>query len=190
MQKEIKMPALESNMLDLGTKLIDFTLYNPLKKSEQTIFELYKNRPMILMFICNHCPYVIHINNKLVETAKIYIDKGVDFIAINSNDIEKYPDDSPAKMIERAEELDYPFPYLFDESQECAKAYKAACTPDFYLFNSNKELVYRGRFDSSTPGNSNPINGADLINAIEAVINNKTINEKQYPSIGCSIKWK
>lgn len=184
------MPALESNMLDLGTKLIDFTLYNPLINSDQSLYELNINRPLVLMFICNHCPYVIHINKKLVETAKYYIEKGIDFIAINSNDVEKYPEDSPAKMIERTKELDYPFPYLFDESQELAKAFRAACTPDFYLFNSNKELVYRGRFDASTPGNSKPINGEDLMNAIESLINNKEINEKQYPSIGCSIKWK
>jgi thiol-disulfide isomerase/thioredoxin len=142
------------------------------------------------MFICNHCPYVKHINHGLVSLANEFIDEGVSFIAISSNDVENYPADSPELMKEVAEDENYPFPYLYDETQEVAKAYDAACTPDFYVFDGDLKLVYRGQFDDSRPSNEIPVTGRDLSNALNAVINGMPVNPKQVPSIGCNIKWK
>jgi thiol-disulfide isomerase/thioredoxin len=142
------------------------------------------------MFICNHCPYVKHIREQLVEVAKEYQNKGFTFIAINSNDVSTHPDDAPMKMKEVAEQFNFPFPYLFDGSQEVAKSYRAACTPDLYVFDEQRELVYRGQFDNSRPGNGEPVTGKDLKNALDAIIENRELSSVQKPSMGCNIKWK
>jgi len=144
----------------------------------------------VVVFICNHCPYVIHIINELVKTGKDYIPQGVSFIMINSNDVKNYPADSPEKMIEFATEYDFPFPYLFDENQEVAKAYDAACTPDFNVFDGSMKCVYRGQFDDSRPSNGKPVTGSDLRKTLDLLLSGKTIPEKQTPSVGCNIKWK
>lgn len=184
------MATTESTMLELGTTVPHFTL--PIVTGGTLNFNNYtkKSKGTVIAFICNHCPYVKHINPALVEIASHYIQQGVGFIATNPNDIENYPDDSPENMIETAKKEGYPFPYLFDETQEVAKAFKAACTPDFFVFDETQKLVYRGRFDSSTPKNGVKVTGTDLKDAIECMLSGE-INEKtQIPSIGCSIKWK
>ena len=142
------------------------------------------------MFICNHCPFVIHVNPTIVSLAKDYQKKGIAFIAISSNDVVNYPQDGPELMKENAQKEGYSFPYLYDESQAVAKAYDAACTPDFYLFNADSHLVYRGQLDDSRPGNGIPVTGKDLMNAMDNLLSNKGIDDKQKPSIGCNIKWK
>ena len=142
------------------------------------------------MFICNHCPFVIHLNSELVTIANTYVKKGISFIAISSNNAENYPQDAPDKMKAHAKVKGYSFPYLYDESQEVAKAYDAACTPDFYLFNRNLKLTYRGQLDDSRPENNMPISGKDLRHALDCLIDEKENNEIQKPSIGCGIKWK
>ncbi len=184
------MAATESTMLKLGTEAPDFKL--PIVTGGILNLHSYAQRSngFVIAFICNHCPYVKHINEQLVALSGEFIQKGVGFVAISANDVEKYPDDSPEKMIEVVREEKYPFPYLYDESQEVAKAYMAACTPDFFLFNKNKELVYRGQFDSSRPGNDEPVTGSDLRNAIERMMAGEDPVEQQIPSIGCNIKWK
>jgi thiol-disulfide isomerase/thioredoxin len=184
------MAATPSNMLELGTQAPDFKLFNPIKNIDQTLNELKSEIATVIMFICNHCPYVIHINNELVRTSDEYLNKGVSFIGINSNNVEKYPEDSPEKMIANAEQYSYKFPYLFDETQEVAKSYKAACTPDFYIFDKNLKLVYRGQFDDSRPGNGKPVTGNDIRKALDSILINNEIDSNQIPSIGCNIKWK
>ena len=142
------------------------------------------------MFICNHCPYVVHVIKELVSVTKTYQAKGIGFVAISANDIENYPDDSPEKMKLFAQENNFSFPYLYDETQEVAKAYDAACTPDFSLFDENENCVYRGRLDASTPGNNMPNDGKDLRLALDCLLKGENIPESQYPSMGCNIKWK
>jgi thiol-disulfide isomerase/thioredoxin len=144
----------------------------------------------LVMFLCNHCPYVIHVNPEIVRLAKDYQPKGVGFVGISSNDAQHYPADAPDKMKVTAAEAGYTFPYLYDENQEVAKNYDAACTPDFYLFDNNLALAYRGRLDDSRPGNQIPLTGTDLRKAIDAVLTGKPVSETQYPSGGCNIKWK
>jgi thiol-disulfide isomerase/thioredoxin len=180
------MSATPSNMLELGTVAPDFNLES-VNGGSLSLSYADQSKGFVILFICNHCPYVLHIEDKLVEVANEYIAKGIGFIAISSNDIEKYPQDSPEKMKEKG----YPFPYLFDESQEVAKEYKAACTPDLFVFDKNRKLVYCGQFDDSRPKNDNPVTGNDLVEALDAVLEGRTIpEEKQVPSIGCNIKWK
>ncbi|SDE03823.1 AhpC/TSA family protein [Pricia antarctica] len=142
------------------------------------------------MFICNHCPFVKHVNPEIVKLAAEYEKKGIGFIAISSNDVENYPQDAPDLMKDNAKQMGYTFPYLYDATQETAKAYKAACTPDFYLFDTNLELVYRGQLDDSRPGNGIPLTGRDLRRAMDALLEGKEIDQDQKPSIGCNIKWK
>lgn len=142
------------------------------------------------MFICNHCPFVMHVNEALVTIANHYMDLGINFIAISSNDTTSYPQDSPEHMKIHAKEQHYPFPYLYDETQEVAKAYDAACTPDIYVFDNDLKLVYRGQLDDSRPGNSIPVTGKDLRHALECLLNNTPNTNTQKPSIGCNIKWK
>jgi len=142
------------------------------------------------MFICNHCPFVKFVNEQLVQLASDYQPKGISFIAINSNDADNYPEDSPEKMKEYANKLNYPFPYLFDSTQEIAKAYDAACTPDFYIFDKDKKCVYRGQLDDSRPSNGKSTTGADMRNALDAILAGKEVSKNQLPSIGCNIKWK
>lgn len=151
----------------------------------------FKDCPALLViFMCNHCPYVQHIRSGLAQLARDYIPRGVGIVGINSNDVERYPDDSPAKMAEEVKKAGYIFPYLFDETQEVAKAYRAACTPDFFLFDRDRRLVYRGQFDDSRPGNGIPVTGKDLRSALDAVLAGKPVPTNQKPSMGCNIKWK
>jgi len=144
----------------------------------------------LVMFICNHCPYVKHIRSALAQFAREYQQRGVAIVGINSNDVDRYPDDSPERMREEVRSAGYTFPYLFDETQEVAKAYRAACTPDFFLFDRDRKLVYRGQFDDSRPGNGLPVTGRDLRAALDALLNGRPVPADQKPSIGCNIKWK
>ncbi|MBO6525307.1 MAG: thioredoxin family protein [Balneolaceae bacterium] len=184
------MSAVESTMLELGTKAPDFTL--PIVTGGILNLNKYSknSKGFVVAFICNHCPYVKHLNRKLVEVANSYIQQGIGFVAISSNDVENYPADSPEKMIEVVKREEYPFPYVYDETQEVAKEYMAACTPDFFLFDEKNELVYRGQFDESRPGNGKETTGADLKNAIDALLEGRELVASQIPSIGCNIKWK
>lgn len=184
------MAAIQSNMLELGTKAPNFELLNVSTKKTNSLDELKSENATVIMFICNHCPFVKHIGIGLSQLGKDYLKKGVRIIAISSNDIINYPQDSPEKMIEFLEEYDINFSYLYDETQEVAKAYKAACTPDFYVFDKNMELAYRGQFDDSRPSNDLPVTGKDIRNAIDTLLNGEKVNENQIPSIGCNIKWK
>lgn len=179
-----------STMLPLGTVAPDFTLLDTRTEKSVSLQELQSKKGTVIMFICNHCPYVKHIQKKLVEVANIYQKKGITFIAINSNDVKAYPADSPSKMREEAETFHYSFPYLYDETQTVAKAYQAACTPDFYIFDDAMACVYRGRFDDATPGNHHVVTGRDLIGALDSLLSNKPIEQNQKPSIGCNIKWR
>jgi thiol-disulfide isomerase/thioredoxin len=174
----------------LGTEAPDFNLPDPVKGGEKRLADLKSDRGTVVMFICNHCPFVKHVQQKLVDVANEYISKGISFVAINANDVANYPDDSPEKMKATAEQFGYPFPYLFDESQKVAKAYQAACTPDLYLFDGNLKLVYRGQFDDSRPGNDIPVTGQDLRAAMDHILHGKSVNSDQLPSMGCNIKWK
>lgn len=184
------MSLTPSNMLPLGTTAPSFSLPDVISGKTMSLAELKSDVGTVVMFICNHCPFVIHVQEQLIQLAKDYQAKGVRFIAINANDAETYPDDSPENMRQRALEWHYPFPYLFDESQAVAKAYQAACTPDFYLFDGNLACVYRGQLDRSRPGNHQPVNGADLRAALDALLTGQPIPPEQTPSQGCNIKWK
>lgn len=184
------MSYTESNMLPLGSEAPPFVLPDTISGKMISLKEIASDKATVVMFICNHCPYVIHVNDEIVRIANEYIPAGVSFVAISSNDASKYPDDGPARMKEVAEKLKYPFPYLYDESQNIARAYDAACTPDFYVFDRELKLVYRGRLDDSKPGNGKPLTGIDLRAAIGAVLSGQPVAEKQYPSGGCNIKWK
>lgn len=184
------MARTPSNMMPLGTHAPDFELPDTVSGKTLSLKELRSETATVVMFICNHCPFVKHINGKLVEVAKNYIPKGVSFVAISANDVENYPDDSPDKMKQAAQELGYPFPYLYDASQETARAYDAACTPDFYIFDSELKCVYRGQFDDSRPDNKKPVTGRDLSNALDCILEGVAVPKDQTPSIGCNIKWK
>ena len=183
------MVATESTMLKLGTAAPPFRLPDAKGKSFD-LADFSDAHALLVVFMCNHCPYVKHLARPLASFASDYAAKGLAVVGINSNDVENYPADSPAKMIEEAELQGYAFPYLLDESQEVAKAYRAACTPDFFLFDAERQLAYRGQFDASRPGNSLPIDGADLRAAADAVLSGQTPATEQTPSIGCNIKWK
>lgn len=184
------MAKTPSNMLPLGTKAPSFNLLDTRSNKFLSLDDLKSNTATVIAFICNHCPYVKYIQTKLVEVANLYQSKGISFIAINSNDIVAYPDDSPEKMQKEALAHQYPFPYLFDETQEIAKAYHAACTPDFYIFDKNLACVYRGRFDDATPGNQHIVTGQDLTAALDDILAGKPVSDDQHPSLGCNIKWK
>ena len=183
------MARTPSNMVNLGTLAPNFKLLNT-RNNEPVISDNYFNKNgTIIMFICNHCPFVIHVLDEIVSITKKY-DNEISFIAISSNDIVNYPEDSPELMKKLAEEKKFNFPYLFDETQEVAKKYDAACTPDFFIYNSDKQLVYRGQLDDSRPGNDVPVTGHDLRKAIDSLIKGEEIDKNQKPSIGCNIKWK
>ncbi len=184
------MALTPSNMLPLGTIAPDFKLINTIDNQWISLADAKGINGTLIMFICNHCPFVKHINSELSSLAKDYVSKGINCIAISSNDVENYPDDAPHLMKENALEHDFIFPYLYDETQDIAKAYDAACTPDFYIFDKNLRLVYRGQLDDSRPGNDKPLNGKDIRQALDAMINGTTISSEQKPSIGCNIKWK
>lgn len=183
------MVLTPSTMLELGTIAPDFTLSDPdgrpFSLADQKI-----DKGLLVVFMCNHCPYVIHIREQLVVAIRRYQAQGIEVVAINSNDYTAHPDDSPAKMAEDAKVFDYSFPYLVDERQQVAKAYHAACTPDLFLFDADKKLVYRGQFDGARPGNDIPVSGADLTAAVQNMISGKAISAHQRPSMGCNIKWK
>lgn len=184
------MAATESTMIDLGTIAPSFELLDTVCGKMKTFDELKSKKATVVMFICNHCPFVKHINKALADLGRDYISQGVSIIAISSNDVENYPDDSPEKMTKNAKENNWNFPYLYDETQEVAKAYGAVCTPDFFLFDDEDRLIYRGQFDDSRPNNGIPVTGKDLRAAIDAVLNREQVPALQKPSIGCNIKWK
>ena len=185
------MAQTPSNMLALGTKAPDFKLPNPSKNNAlQSLDELKGKKGTLVIFMCNHCPFVLHVIDKLEELYEDYKSQGIEFIAINANDANSYPADSPENMIDFAEEKGLKFSYLYNEDQTVAKAYEAACTPDFYFFDENLNLVYRGQMDDSRPGNQKEITGEDLIIAFENLLAGQDQEEIQKPSIGCNIKWK
>ncbi len=184
------MAATPSTMMPLGTVAPDFTLPDTVSGRSLSLAEIRSELATLVMFICNHCPYVKHINDELVRLANDYLRKGIAFVAISSNDAEAYPADAPERMKELAAELGYPFPYLHDESQQVARAYGAACTPDFFLFDGDLRCVYRGQLDDSRPGNGLPVSGRDIRNALDALVEGRPVDEQQRPSIGCNIKWK
>lgn len=181
------MAATESEMLKLGTIAPEFSLPDP----DGVMHSLGNSgRAYLVMFICNHCPFVIHVRKELTKIGHDYVPHGVTIVAINSNDVISHPGDSPEKMKEEAIVHDYAFPYVFDEDQSVAKAYRAACTPDFFLFDAQKKLAYRGQLDGSRPSNREPVTGSDIRVALDAVLNKQKVPDNQRPSIGCNIKWK
>ena len=183
------MAKTPSTMLDLGTAAPNIRLADANGKmydlADQSI-----DRGLLVIFMCNHCPFVIHIREKLVELIKRYQEQGISVVAINSNDYTAHPDDSPERMDQDSDKFAYSFPYLVDEDQAVAQAYKAACTPDLYLFDGNKKLVYRGQFDGARPGNTIAVTGADLSAAVDQLVEGRQIEVSQQPSLGCNIKWK
>ncbi len=183
------MSLTYSSMLPLGTKLIAFELIDTVSEKNFSSDELEISKPTLIMFICNHCPYVIHYHSEIQKIYKDYKDQ-INMVAISSNDIDNYPQDAPEHMQDLWKELGLSFPYLFDETQMVAKAYKAECTPEFYLFDSNRKLVYRGRLDESSPNSAILPSGKDLRDAIENLLNEREISLEQFPSMGCNIKWK
>jgi len=184
------MSLTPSTMLPLVTKAPPFTLVNAVTNKAEVLADIKGDKGTVVMFICNHCPFVKHVNEELVRIANDYRVTGFGFVAISSNDVVNYPEDSPGNMWKTAREENYPFPYLYDETQEIAKAYDAACTPDFYLFDAELKLVYRGQLDNSRPGNGIPVNGRDLREAMDNILNNNPQRKDQKPSMGCNIKWK
>lgn len=184
------MALTESNMLDLGIKAPAFNLPDTVSGTHKTFDDVAGEKGTVVMFICNHCPYVIHVNPEIKRISDEYTEKGFGFVAISSNDIENYPDDRPELMTKLVAEEGFNFPYLYDESQAVAKEYDAACTPDFYVFDAAQVLVYRGRLDPSRPGNQEALTGADLRAALDIVATGGKVAEVQYPSAGCNIKWK
>jgi thiol-disulfide isomerase/thioredoxin len=184
------MAFTESVMLPLGTVAPDFSLPDTVSGALVSLAEVASDKATVIMFLCNHCPYVIHVNPELVRLARDYAPLGVSFVGISSNDVEKYPQDGPEEMRRLAMEQGYDFPYLYDATQEVARAYDAACTPDFYIFDGSMRLVYRGRLDNSRPNSDTPLTGADMRAALDAVLAGQPVAERQYPSGGCNIKWK
>ncbi len=185
------MAYTESNMLPLGTAAPDFELSNPATEEKAGLKDMVGTKATVVMFLCNHCPYVLYVNPEIVRIVQEYQSKGVAFVGINSNDAETHPEDAPDKMVAHAQAVGYTFPYLYDETQDVARAYDAACTPDFYVFDQNVRLVYRGQLDASRPKrNPIPSTGEDLRAALDAVLDNQPVVEQQRPSGGCNIKWK
>jgi len=184
------MVKTASIMLPLGTHAPDFVLKNVVDEKLVALNDFAGKPGLLVMFICNHCPFVKHLRDALAEFGKEYQPQGLGIVAINSNDIVAHPDDGPDKMKLEAQNAGYVFPYLLDETQEVAQLYKAACTPDFFLFDKNLGLAYRGQFDASRPGNGKPITGADLRAAVDLVLAGSPVPAEQKPSIGCNIKWK
>lgn len=184
------MSLTPSTMLPLGTVAPDFNLTDVVTQDLVSLKSVSGKKGTVVMFICNHCPFVKHVNEEIVRLCNDYRVTGFGFVAISSNDVVNYPQDSPENMRKVVREENYPFPYLYDETQAIAKAYDAACTPDFYLFDKDLKLVYRGQLDNSRPGNSIPVNGRDLREAMDNILNNNPQRKDQKPSIGCNIKWK
>jgi peroxiredoxin len=184
------MALTASNEFAIGTKAPDFKLINTTDDTFYALHDLKGEKATVILFICNHCPFVIHVNDVLVQLANEYQEKGINFIAISSNDVDNYPQDAPELMKQLAKNVHYPFPYLYDETQDVAKAYNAACTPDFYVFDANLKAVYHGQLDNSRPQNGKPVTGKDLKDSLENVLANKPVLENQKPSMGCGIKWR
>tara|TARA_Y200000002_G_scaffold242981_1_gene201025 strand:+ start:95 stop:679 length:585 start_codon:yes stop_codon:yes gene_type:complete len=184
------MARTESYMLPLNTEAPNFSLTNGVDQIEVTLGEVKGMSGTLVIFMCNHCPYVLHLLEKIVEVSHEIKKLGINTVAISSNDVENYPDDRPELMQKLALEKSFDFPYLYDPNQEVALAYEAACTPDFYLFGQDLKLVYRGRFDDARPKNDNPITGKDLLNACQKLLNGAEQETNQIPSLGCNIKWK
>ncbi len=184
------MAFTESRMLPLGTPAPSFTLPDAVSGKMISLEDIAGQAATVVMFLCNHCPYVIHVNAEIVRLAKEYQTRGVGFVAISSNDVERYPADSPENMKAVAKQEAYPFPYLYDKTQETARHYDAACTPDFYVFDKNRSLAYRGRLDDSRPNSGRPLTGKDLRAALDALLDGREVAKLQYPSGGCGIKWK
>lgn len=184
------MALTESNKFATGTTAPDFLLVNTVDDKKYALSNLKGENGTVIMFICNHCPFVIHVNEALVKLANDYQSKGINFIAISANDVGNYPQDAPHLMKKLAEDEKYPFPYLYDETQEVAKAYAAACTPDFYVFNADLKSVYHGQLDDSRPGNGKPVTGQDIRNTLDNLLNQKPVLANQKPSMGCGIKWR
>ncbi len=184
------MALVGSNPFENGSVAPDFKLPDTVSGNTLSLSDVKGEKGTVIMFICNHCPYVVHVNQQMVATANRYLDKGIGFVAISSNDVVAYPQDGPEYMQQVASKLNYPFPYLYDESQDIAKAYKAACTPDFYLFDADLKAVYHGQLDDSRPGSGIPLTGEDMHYAIDQLLGDQVNDKPQKPSIGCSIKWK
>jgi peroxiredoxin len=179
-----------STMRTLGTRAPAFILPDTVSGKQISLNDIKGDTATVIMFICNHCPFVLHVNEGLVKLANDYSTKHISFVAISANDVITHPDDAPDKMKATALEMKYPFPYLYDETQEVAKAFDAACTPDFFIYNKDLELVYRGQLDDSRPGNGIAVTGEDIRRALDHLINNEPVPAEQKPSIGCNIKWK
>ena len=187
------MAETPSNAIERGRIAPDFSLRNTnpnFNASQVCLADFSKARGLVVAFICNHCPYVIRIKPALAEFASDYAGRGISVVAISSNDVSTHPADSPENMSQDALQFNYPFPYLYDESQAAAKAYDAVCTPDFFLFDGDRKLIYRGQFDDSRPGNAIPATGSDLRAAASALLGGQSVASEQKPSVGCSIKWK
>lgn len=184
------MAATSTQMLPLGTPAPDFAIPNALDGQTVRLSDVKDARAVLIFFACNHCPYVVHVKDEIARLHAEYESMGIRFFAINSNDVDEYPEDSPENMKNCAEEWGWRFPYLFDETQQVAISYGASCTPDFFLFDSEMKLSYRGQLDGSRPGNGIPVTGADLRRAIQSVLNGELPGADQKPSMGCSIKWK
>lgn len=184
------MAAIPTITIPLGFSAPYFKLYEPASGDFKSLTELQSDKATVIMFICNHCPFVKHIFKELIQLANDYIPKGITFIGINSNDVDNYPEDRPERMKELVQKMNISFTYLFDSNQRTAKDYSAACTPDFNIFDKDMKCVYRGQLDDSRPENGIAVSGKDIRAALDAILENKKINEDQKPSIGCSIKWK
>ncbi len=184
------MAQTPTTLIPLGFSAPEFSLTDTVSGKVKSLNELKSDKATVIMFICNHCPFVVHIKDELVRLANDYISEGVSFIAISSNDVEKYPQDGPVKMNEFANANQFPFPYLYDETQEVAQAYSAACTPDFSIFDADLKCVYRGQLDDSRPSNGKPVNGKDIRETLDNILAGKPVSADQKVSIGCNIKWK
>jgi len=184
------MALTASTMLPLGTKAPNFQLPDVVSGKTISLSTFAGKQALLVIFLCKHCPFVQHIKDELARLGKDYVDRSVGIVGISANDVSNYPDDAPDKLKAMAQELGLPFPVCYDESQEIAKAYTAACTPDFFLFDADQQLVYRGQLDDSRPSNGKPVTGADLRAALDAVLAVKPVNPEQKPSVGCNIKWK
>jgi thiol-disulfide isomerase/thioredoxin len=188
---KIRLMALTpSTMPVLGITAPDFSLPDTVSGKTLSLNELKSDKATVIMFICNHCPFVKHVQKELVKLSNDYIPKGISFIAVSSNDVGSHPEDSPERMKQLAREAGYPFPYLYDEDQSVAKKYQAVCTPDFFIYDQNLKLVYRGQLDDSRPSSNMPVTGKDIREALNCILSGKPIPQEQKPSIGCNIKWK
>lgn len=184
------MALTPSRMIELGTQAPDFLLPDTVSGKNLGLDDVAGERGTLILFICNHCPYVLHVNEQLVALGEEYMPRGIGMAAISANDVASHPDDAPDKMAEQARAVGYPFPYLYDETQDVARAYEAACTPDIFLFDADRKLVYRGRLDDSTPGNGKPVTGAELRRALDALLAGRPVPGQQHPSMGCNVKYR